>query len=233
MRDNETCRIVYSFVFEDGNRKTYEIAMDGKTMHMLTPRSSPPEWTSLRHQRCAPCRLDPEKDGYCPIALNMATVIDGFKDCSSFEDVYVTVTTEQRVYSKKTSLQHGLSSLTGVIMATSGCPVLEYLKPMARFHLPFASIEETEFRMVSMYLVAQLKREARGLAPDWKLEGLKEIYESVAEVNRGFAKRIAEVAKNDANMNALVNLDCFAKTVPYAARSVLKDLDSIFDAYLK
>ena len=233
MHENETCRILYSFVFEDGNRKAYELALDLKTLHMLPPKASPPDWASLRHHRCVPCTLDPEKDGYCPIALNMADVVDGFKDCSSFENVYVTVTMEQRAYSKKTSLQQGLSSLTGLIMATSGCPVLEYLKPMARFHLPFASIEETEFRMLSMYLVAQLKREAKGLAPDWKLEGLTDIYESVAEVNQGFAKRIAEVAKNDASMNALVNLDCFAKTVPYAARSVLKDLDSIFNAYLE
>ena len=42
-------------------------------------------------------------------------------------------------------------------MALSGCPVLEQLKPMARFHLPFASVEETIYRAASMYLAIMLQ----------------------------------------------------------------------------
>ena len=60
-------------------------------------------------------------------------------------------------------VQMGVSSLLGVIMTTSGCPIMAQLKPMVRFHLPFASLEETIFRMVSMHLVAQYLRHQDGV----------------------------------------------------------------------
>lgn len=232
MRSNDTIQIKYSFLFENGSRKDFAICLNSGTLHMINEESSPPDWALLRHHRCPSCYLVAEKDRYCPIAVSMARVVADFADCASFENVTVTVTTEERIYSKVTSLQQGVSSLTGLVMATSGCPFMEYLKPMARFHLPFASIEETEFRMLSMYLVAQLKRHGRGLASDWTLEGLKTIYARVTEINANFAKRIRDVVKNDANVNAVINLDCFAKAMPWAVRTRLNELDSLFTAYL-
>jgi len=38
---------------------------------------------------------------------------------------------------------------------------MDPLKPMVRYHLPFASLDETVYRMVSAVLVAQLIREQR------------------------------------------------------------------------
>ncbi|HBA87188.1 MAG TPA: hypothetical protein DCZ75_04125 [Geobacter sp.] len=233
MLNNGAIGIEYSFLFEDGNRKNFEISLDS-SMHVAARKAPPPAWTALGQHQCPSCTLSPaEAHPYCPIAVQLAQVVEAFADFSSYDNVTVTVTTEQRIYSKKTTLQQGVSSLTGLLMATSGCPVMDYLKPMARFHLPFASVEETEFRMLSMFLVAQLKRQAKGLTPDWTLEGLKAIYAKVSEINAHFAKRLREVAKNDANINALVNLDCFAKAVPWAVRTRLNDLDALFEAYLK
>lgn len=232
MLNNGTIAIEYSFLFQDGSRKCFRISLDG-AIHAAACEVAPPAWTALRQHQCPSCTLSPATHLCCPIAVQLAQVVETFADCSSFENVAVTVTTEQRVYSKTTTLQQGVSSLTGLLMATSGCPVMEYLKPMARFHLPFASVEETEFRMLSMFLVAQLKRQAKGLEPDWTLEGLKAVYGKVSEINANFAKRLREVAKNDANINALVNLDCFAKAVPWAVRTSLNDLDALFDAYLR
>ena len=76
----------------------------------------------------------------------------------SHEMVTVTVRTDERTFTKETMIQHGLSPLVGIIMTTGGCPIMEHLKPMVRFHLPFASLEETIFRMVSMYLMVQYYR---------------------------------------------------------------------------
>lgn len=233
MLNDADVRIEYSFVFQDGNRKEFAVLLDSGSLNSAVKLSSHPEWALLRHNQCPSCPLSPETNTYCPAALQLAHVVSSFADCSSFEDVNVTVRTEQRTYAKRTTLQQGVSSLIGVVMATSGCPVMEFLKPMARFHLPFASVEETEFRMLSMFLVAQLKRQAKGLPPDWSLEGLKEIYGKVTQINASFAKRLKDVARNDANINALVNLDCFAKAVPWAVRTKLNDLDPLFQAYLR
>ncbi len=110
---------------------------------------------------------------------------------------------------------------------------MERLKPMVRFHLPFASLTETIFRMVSMHLMAQYFLNQEGKAADWKLTGLENIYAEVGQVNRDFAQRLADAAKKDANVNALVNLDCFATMVPLAAEETLNEIKSYFSAHLK
>lgn len=108
---------------------------------------------------------------------------------------------------------------------------MEPLRPLVRFHLPFASMEETEFRIVSMYLVAQYFRAKGGKTPDWSLEGLQEIYNRVGVVNRCFAERLRSATTKDASVNAIVILDCFAKGVPFAVRTTLRDYEKYFDSY--
>ena len=127
----------------------------------------------------------------------------------------------------------GLSPLLGIIMTTTGCPILEQLKPMVRFHLPFASLEETIFRMVSMHLVAQYLRKQSGKSAEWSLEGLNRVYDRVSQVNNDFADRLTAACQTDVNVNALVNLDAFAKMVPLAAESMLKKITPYFESLLK
>jgi len=71
--------------------------------------------------------------------------------------VNASVTGPNRAYMHETPLHVALSSLIGLYMATGGCPVMERLKPMARFHLPFADEEETMFRAMSAYLLDHYK----------------------------------------------------------------------------
>ncbi len=104
---------------------------------------------------------------------------------------------------------------------------------MVRFHLPFASLEETIFRMVSMYLVAQYMRKQAGKSAEWTLEGLTRIYAEVGQVNNDFADRLTAASRSDVNVNALVNLDAFAKMVPLAADGLLKKISPCFSSFLK
>lgn len=113
-----------------------------------------PEWTELKNFKCPNCLLVENEYKYCPIAVNIIDLIDFFKT-SSYPEVNVIVDTEIRRYSKHPSLQKGISSLMGIYMVTSGCLIMEKLKPMVRYHLPFATLEETSYRMVSMDLLAQ------------------------------------------------------------------------------
>jgi len=84
------------------------------------------------------------------VAKNLFNTVEYFKNAPSFEKAEVYVETPERTYYKNTSLQDGLFSIFGVIMATSGCPPLDFLRPMARFHLPFSTLEETMIRSSSM-----------------------------------------------------------------------------------
>jgi len=208
-------KIEYEFQFGDGTTKTFPIQLDPQSLDLIPAEGQePPIWAELENHRCAECTIPKGSQRYCPVARNLSGIAEAFHDKFSYEIVKMRVTTEERTYSKEMALQFGLSGLFGIIMTTSGCPVLAPLRPMVRFHLPFASVLETVFRMTSMYLVAQYFRNSQGKSTDWELKGLAQIYARVSSVNNDFALRLRQAAKKDANANALVNLDCWANLVP-------------------
>lgn len=226
-------KIDYSYQFKSGAIVRFNLQLDRDTLGlMLEKNPDPPVWALLNHKRCENCTLDEKKYVYCPVARNFAEIAEPFKDMLSHEMVTVTVKTDERTFSKEAMIQHGLSPLVGIIMTTAGCPVMEHLKPMVRFHLPFASLDETIFRMASMYLMVQYYRHHDGKPAEWNLEGLMQAYAEVSIVNRDFANRLRDAAKKDANINALVNLDCFASMMSFAAEETLQNLKPYFSAYL-
>lgn len=226
-------KMVYAYKFSDGLLIKFELLLDEATLAFI-PGERPflPDWALLGYHRCVICPLDERRHQYCPVAANFSGISEKFTTFTSHDRVSVVVLVEERTYQKDTTVQMGLSPLLGIIMATSGCPILDQLKPMVRFHLPFASLDETIFRMVSMHLVAQYLRKQEGKSADWSLDGLTRIYEQVAVVNRDFVDRLLGAAKNDVNVNALVNLDAFAKMVPLAADRMLKKIAPYFSALL-
>lgn len=226
--------IGYSFSFESGVTKVVNVALDRQTLGFIPKkRQQPLKWTELNHNKCRGCSLDEGLNKHCPVALNLSYIAEKFKDFASCERVVINVTTRERIYSKYTSLQEGLSALTGIVMVTSGCPTLDYLRPMVRFHLPFATVTETVYRMVSTYVMGQFLSQRKGGDADWELEGLEKIYSEIHEVNKDFARRIAETAKKDANVNAIMNLDCFACLVPLTAEEMIKEIEQNFQPYTK
>jgi hypothetical protein len=228
-------KIIYSFKFQNGLIKEFPIVLDRETLRFITEDiPTPPVWAELNYDKCSVCTLDEVQNRHCPIALNLLNINEEFKDSYSYEDVSVSVITDERRYAKDTSLQDGLSALLGIIMVTSGCPVMEYLKPMARFHLPFATLIETVFRMSSMYFMAQFFLGLNGGKPfDMSLEGMKKIFTNVTQVNKDFSQRLADAASKDAHINALVNLDCFATIIASQAEDTLKEIENYFSAYFK
>jgi len=142
------------------------------------------------------------------------------------------VETQERKYLKKVPLQTGLSSLLGIYMVTTGCPILEKLKPMVRYHLPFASMEETTYRSVTMYLLAQFFLYRRGNKPDWNLDNLGEIYNDIQIVNKNVCDKLQEIISRDAAANALLKLDYSALYISLRLnQNILDEIESYFNAY--
>ena len=108
---------------------------------------------------------------------------------------------------------------------------MEPLKPMVQMHLPFATLAETVVRAVSMYLLPQYLRRDDGQSFDFGLAGLIRIYAEVAMVNRDFVWRLRDAATEDADINALMSLDCFATMAPLIAEDMLKKIRPYFSAY--
>ncbi len=227
-------KITYEFKFNNGITKTFENLLDKETLSLIVRRDQdPPSWARLEYHQCSICPLDKSHIPYCPIAANLSGIAREFKDIAPDSKVAVAVTVKERQYFKAVSIQEGLSPLLGIIMAASGCPVMDPLKPMVRFHLPFASLDETAFRMISMFLVAQLIRAQAGKKPEWQLKGLTDIYDEVRKLNKDFGRRMMTAARSDANVHALVNLNVFAVMVPKVAETMFKELTPYFSTYLK
>jgi hypothetical protein len=229
----ETFEIRYSFKFQNQQQLDFPMVLNKETLFLQgSAAGEPPFWADLGFNRCSVCSLDPDRIKQCPVAVNLDHIVEEFKNFYAYETAQVVVTTRERTYSKTVTVQEGLSALIGIIMVTSGCPVMERLKPMVRFHLPFAALEESAYRMISMYLFAQLYRYRRGMTTDWDLQGLEKLYEAVGEVNESFAKRLLAAAEKDANVNALVNLDCLAKMLPFTVEDLLTEMEGYFSAGL-
>lgn len=226
---SETFAISYRFAFAAGEVITCTVELDRTALNLATAPTGPrPDWTALGCHQCGNCPFVPETTPYCPIAVNLADIVEQFNHRFSYQQVEVTVTTENRDYFKATTLQEGLSSLLGIIMVTSGCPPMERLKPLVRFHLPFATLEETTFRTISLHLLTQHLLQKHGRPADFSLAGVERIYAEVATVNNGFARRLLQAAQKDANINALVNLACFAEMVPFSAEEMLESIEGNF-----
>ena len=216
----EFLEFIYYFTQNNGSKKEFHIKLHPRTLGLIhDPITKLPTWTNLEFNQCSNCTLKKEEYKYCPVAANIVQITEFFKDSSSFEEVDIQLATEEREYSKNTSLQKGVSSMLGIIMVTSGCPILSKLKPMVRFHLPFANIEETIYRAVSMYLVKQYFRKRKGLEPDWELQRLMNDYKEIHTVNQAFYKRLSFIKGKDANVNALIILDNFANYINFTLDS--------------
>ena len=128
---------------------------------------------------------------------------------------------------KRTDAQTGLRALFGLVMATSGCPILSRLRGLARTHLPFSTMEETIFRTVGAYLIQQFLIQKNGGEPDWELKGLYLLYEQLQEVNRCFKARIDAASEQDANMNALGSLIYLAMGVSFSLEAQLQEIQHL------
>ncbi len=229
----ETTFINYHFRFEDGTEQYLLISLRLNDLsHIPEVESKKPKWTKLEFNKCENCPLNAKDDPYCPVALSISGIINKFRNRKSYEKILLRVETPERLYEKKTPLQQGLGSLLGIFMVTTGCPVMRILRPMVRFHLPFATIEETVYRSASCYLLGQYFKVKKDKKPDWDLKGLAKAYEEIQKVNLGITNRLRSISDEDANANAIIVLDVFAKALSSSIFVDLRELEYLYQDLL-
>ena len=223
--------VIYRFFASRNERTMVEMHFDEQTFRILPCEDEvKPDWTKLSFQRCPNCTLPDGPDAYCPAAAALADFLPRFATRISYEKAVVEVETPSRTIVSKTTFQHGIASLIGLAMATSGCPHTRFLRPMARNHLPFASEEETVLRSLAFHLLAQYVSGIGngGGALAVSLERLKDNYAALSIVNNAMAERIRSVISRDAAVNAVIILESFALITPDNIDNDYSDIRSFF-----
>lgn len=231
---NSHVSFIYDFEMADSRSIIFEVQLSAdKLEYQTSMHSEKPAWTNLEFHMCPGCKLSELGVQQCPVAVNIQDIVTTFSSDVSYDVIDLSIETAERTYLKKqVSMQSGLSSILGIIMVTSGCPTLDKLRPMVGTHLPFATIDESIYRAMSMYLLAQFTRAKNGLEPDWSLQGLRQIYTDIDAINISMVKRLQAATEEDASLNAVVILDSFAKMVPMSIDGSFGGMEDLFWPYL-
>ncbi|MFZ7124545.1 MAG: DUF6901 family protein [Desulfobacterales bacterium] len=228
-----TFHINYRFTLPDRTTERFDLEIDSETLELIHPPSENlPHWSRLDFHQCPHCPLDIEEHPECPLAVNLVEMLNASQRLISHDQVRVDVMVRDRLISQKTSAQRGISSLMGLLIATSGCPWTSFFKPMARFHLPFADEEETIWRAASTYLLAQYFLGSDDPCFDMELKGMSSIYRNIETLNITVIQRLRAASRTDSAINALIRLDIFAKYLSPDMEESLASIRRIFRPFL-
>ena len=220
----------YIFILPDKKQIQMDIHLDSHHVQRIdTLPDVLPEWTRLDFHPCPHCPLSPATHPHCPLAVHLLPVITQLDILRSHSRIQLKVIMENRTIIQDTTVQRGLSSLMGLITATSGCPHTRFFTSMARFHLPLADAEETLSRATSFYLLTHYFKKNAGNPADFDLQGLVKIYDNLHIVNTATAKRLRAATKTDSAVNALILLDLFTYVLPHSIETSLEEIRHLFD----
>lgn len=219
----------------DAQTTVFHLDMDANTMMPVeTPAGdSLPDWARLEHHQCPNCPLNADESPHCPLAARLVSVIEPMGHFRSHRVVDLEVEVPGRSIKQQAPLQQCLGSLMGLLIASSGCPHTRFLRPMARYHQPLSTPDETIYRATAMYCMAQMFRAQHGLSTDFDLEKLNQRFERLQIVNAAVADRLRSVCKDDGAINAVVLLDSSAKLLPLTSDRALANLRELFSDFLE
>lgn len=223
--------VEYHFQFQDGAIWSFHVDMGSESLAPELPQFVP-DWVRLEFQQCSHCPLAASEHTYCPYALALVEPALKTSRRPSHEPVELMVESQGRSTHANTTLQRAMSSLLGLIGPFSGCPVTAILRPMARYHLPLSTPDETLVRVFGTFLVGQYLRQQHDKTPDWNMDGLQGIYRDLRILNRAMSERLQAVQDEDAGVNSFVLLDVLAADVGAVLEQYEGDLDEIFQEFL-
>ncbi|MDM8557970.1 hypothetical protein [Candidatus Parabeggiatoa sp. HSG14] len=221
--------IEYTFTMDDGKVLHYFVEFERTREHILDKKQYP-DWTQLDFHQCPNCPLKTSEYSHCPAAIDAHEIVMGFNEILSCKEVDIHVRTPEREYFKRTDAQTGLRALIGFVMASSACPILSTLRGMAYYHLPFASLDETVFRVTSSYLLHQYYIHRKGGGKiDLEFDGLKQRFKEMQTLNFHFLERIRAACNADSNLNVLATLFTISSMLSLSLDRHLKEIEHLFD----
>jgi hypothetical protein len=223
-------QVTYKFFENTKAPVLIALEFDDKTYKLIPEKNNDlPHWTELNHHKCSNCPLSDDVT-HCPTAIGISQFLSHFTEKFSYEKTVIEVETPTRSIVTKSTFQNGIASLLGLVCATSGCPHTKFLRPLARFHLPFANEQETVFRTLSAWLLVQYAENiANGKQQALTFDQLNENYAKLSIVNSFLAERLRDGVKRDAALNAVIILDGLALITPENTDGSFMDLENVFE----
>lgn len=230
----DTTDIVYHIKLDAGKTETFTFRLDNESFDLAPVKvEGAPDWTRLEYSQCGHCPLSKEEHSHCPLALRLHDVVDRFHDTRSIDEVEVEVITSDRRVTQKTALQKAIASMLDLVYPVCGCPKTAFMKPLARFHLPLCSEEETVFRVTGMYLLAQyFLSKSPSRKGRIEFDGLTHIYNDLHILNIAVARRLQSATQSDSSKNAITLVDMYSTLVPLLLEDELVEMRGFFQAYL-
>lgn len=211
-----THTVSYLFRLANGGEHRFDVDLDRPAAQAA---DGLPGWTALAQNACPHCPLPKAAGAVCPAAADLVPVVKRFSALASIEGAEVRVITDVREVRKRTDVQTALSGLMGLILATSGCPILRRLRPLAQTHLPFLTETEMVYRMAAMQLLGCFLR-----GEPASFDGLHHFFDDLDTLDKAFADRLRTAAEKDASLNALMVLHARAMI---ASLSIDQELERI------
>jgi hypothetical protein len=205
------------------------IELDDDSYEHAAPEDEVPDWCKLEFKQCPNCTLSPIWHDHCPLAVRLIPFVK-IPACNSYDEVRAEVHMDNKMIITETSAQEAFSSLLGLVMATSGCPHTRFFKPMAWYHQPFSTPEETMYRACTTFLFSSFLHR-KGGQRKMSLDALKIIYKNIHQINVHVASRIKNYSDTDSAINAIVLLDLITKDLPIAVDEDLTELKQLFDSH--
>ncbi|MDH5325339.1 MAG: hypothetical protein OEZ68_02330 [Gammaproteobacteria bacterium] len=184
-----------------------------------------PQWVQLDYRQCHHCTLTPKQTPWCPVARNIFHAVTDCAQLASYDALELEVQTPQRTYNAATTAQKALCSFFGLVIGTSDCPHTAFFKPMAQFHLPLSTKEESIFRVAGTYFISEYFRGS----DHFNIDRLLAVYANLQTVNEHIAKRIGDIPGGDASRNAVVLLHMLSCVLPLSLKDDLKELERYFN----
>lgn len=208
----EVSRITYR-LSQGGVPISEYVSQFDEDFRIIAKEDVPMEWTKLDNFQCANCPYSLQEKKHCPVAVSISEILFDVDNGVSTERVLCEVETPERDYKGVLDYQKAISSLIGLRMAASGCSRFDFLRPMARMHLPFASLEETIVRNGAMFLFGGSFSDSDVTIAS-RLDQLKDKFRELIEVNQALINRVRSTLKRgDIHRNAMIVLSSFSQVL--------------------
>jgi uncharacterized protein YdcH (DUF465 family) len=198
----------YNYIIEKGSTTDEYLIEFAQNNEILVPLIDEDfQWAQINNLNCPKCKFK-DQNQYCNLALNLSYFLKFFSKYNSYDDVIVTVQTDEYTLHKATSAQKVALSILNLLIPFSGCSNLDKLKYISQYHIPFELPQEMLIRLVGNYMVENFKNNNELFIKDIKNE-IHTILNDIGNTIKSISHYFRTLSSSDTIINSLILFDTY------------------------